>query len=84
MPAIEGVPVIVITFDAQVAVTPVGKFVGVPIPVASVVAWVVLVNAVLIHNVGVVLAVPAVISSVTTIIVPVAFTVPQPPVKGML
>ena len=84
MPATEGVPVIVITFDAQVAVTPVGKFVGVPIPVANVVECVIEdVSAVLIHNVGVVLAVPAVISSVT-VIVPVAFTVPQPPVKGML
>ena len=83
MPATEGVPVIVITFDAQVAVTPVGKFVGVPIPVVSVVAWVILVSAVLIHNVGVALAVPVVISAVT-MIVPVAFTVPQPPVKGML
>ena len=74
---------IVITFDAQVAVTPVGKFVAVPIPVVSVVAWLILVNAVLIHNVGVVLAVAAVISAVT-MIVPVAFTGSQPPVKGML
>ena len=83
MPATEGVPLMVITFANQAAVTPVGKFVGVPIPVASVVAWVILVNAVLIHNVGVALAVPAVISSVI-MIVPIAFTVPQPPVKGML
>ena len=74
---------IVITFDVQVAVTPVGKFVAVPIPVASVVAWVILVNAVFLHNVGVVLAVAAVIAAVT-VIVPVAFTDPQPPVKGML
>ena len=74
---------IVIRFDVQVAVTPVGKFVAVPIPVASVVACVILVNAVSIHNVGVVLAVAAIIAGVT-VIVPVAFTVPQPPVKGML
>ena len=74
---------IVITFDVQVAVTPVGKFVAVPIPVASVVTCVILVNAVFLHNVGVVLAVAAVISAVT-VIVPVAFTVPQPPDKGML
>ena len=74
---------IVIRFDVQVAVTPVGKFVAVPIPVASVVACVILVNAVLIHNVGVVLAVAAVISAVT-VIVPVAFTDSQPPDKGML
>ena len=84
MPATEGFPVIVITFDAQAAVTPVGKFVGVPIPVASVVECVIEdVSAVLMHNVGVAFAVSAVISSVT-VIVPVAFTVPQPPVKGML
>ena len=74
---------IVITFDAQVAVTPVGKLVAVPIPVASVVAWLILINAVLIHNVGVSDGAAAVISSVT-VIVPVAFTGSQPPVKGML
>ena len=74
---------IVITFDAQVAVTPVGKLVAVPIPVASVVAWLILVNAVLIHNVGVLDGAAAVISAVT-VIVPVAFTDPQPPVKGIL
>jgi hypothetical protein len=50
-------------------------------PVAPVVAWV-LVMAVLIHNV-VVATVAAVLFGVTTI-VPVAFTVPQPPVNGML
>ena len=74
---------IVITFDAQVAVTPVGKFVAVPIPVASVVAWLILVNAVLIHNVGVLDDAAAVISA-ATVIVPVAFTGSQPPVKGIL
>ena len=41
------------------------------------------VNAVLIHNVGVVLAAVAVFAGVT-VIVPVAFTVPHPPVNGML
>ena len=74
---------IVIRFDVQVAVTPVGKFVAVPIPVASVVAWLILVNAVLIHNVGVLDGGAAVISAVT-VIVPVAFTVAQPPDKGIL
>jgi hypothetical protein len=52
-------------------------------PVAPVVACVIGVSAVLIHRVGVEEATPAVISGVT-VIVPVAFTVPQPPVKGML
>ena len=53
------------------------------IPVAPVVAIVMLVNAELIQRVGVVEGLPAVLAAVT-IIVPVAFTLPQPPVKGML
>ena len=69
--------------DAKVAVTPAGNPVAVPIPVAPVVACVIAVKAVLIHNVGVVEAVPAVLAGVT-VIVPVAFTVPHPPVNGML
>ena len=87
VPLALGVPEIVIVLDAQVAETPVGK--PLPpetplfeIPVAPVVAIVILVKAVLIHKVGVVLAAAAVF--IETIIVPVALTVPQPPVKGML
>jgi hypothetical protein len=41
------------------------------------------VSAVLIHNVGVEEGVPAVFAGVI-VIVPVAFTLPQPPVNGML
>jgi hypothetical protein len=52
------------------------------IPVAPVVAWVISVNTVLIHNVGVVLAALAVLFGVT-VIVPVAFTA-HPPVSGIL
>jgi hypothetical protein len=37
VPATVGVPVIVIVFDAQAAVTPVGNPVAVPIPVAKIV-----------------------------------------------
>ena len=70
-------------FDAQAAVTPAGNPVGELIPVAPVVACVIAVNAVLIHTVGVDDATPAVLAGVT-IIVPVAFTLPHPPVKGML
>jgi hypothetical protein len=70
-------------FDAQAAVTPDGKFVGEPIPVAPVVEWVIAVKAVLIHKVGVDDAAPAVLFGVT-MIVPVAFTLAQPPVNGML
>ena len=73
----------VIVFDAQAAVTPAGKFVGVPMPVAPVVVCVMFVKAVLIHKVGVDDAAPAVLAGLT-IIVPVAFTLPQPPVKGIV
>ena len=69
--------------DAKAAVTPVGKPVAVPIPVAPVVAWVIVVNAVLIHKVGVDEAAPTVLFGVTTI-VPVAVTLLQPPVKRIL
>jgi hypothetical protein len=73
----------VIKFDAHAAVTPAGNPVAVPMPVAPVVAIVMAVSAVLIHNVGVEEGVPAVFAGVT-VIVPVAFTLPQPPVNGML
>ena len=69
--------------DAQDAVTPAGRPVGVPIPVAPVVVCVIAVRGVLIHNVGVEDAVPAVLSGVT-VIVPVADIVPQPSAKGIL
>ena len=52
-------------------------------PVAPVVAMVILVNAVLMHKVGEEDGAPAVFAGVT-VIVPVALTAPQPPVKGML
>jgi hypothetical protein len=70
------------TLEAQEAVTPAGSPVAVPIPVAPVVVLVISVNAVFIHNEGLALAVPAVLAAVT-VIVPIAFTVPQPPVKGI-
>ena len=69
---------------AQAAVTPAGKPVAVPIPVAPVVVWVILVNAELTHKVGVLDAAPAVLTGVPTVIVPVAFTVPQPIVNGIV
>ena len=74
----------VIVFDAHAAVTPLGRPVAVPMPVAPVVAIVITGDkAVLIHIIGVDEGVPAVLSALT-IIVPVAFTIPQPPVNGML
>ena len=72
----------VIVLKANAAVTPSGRPVAVPIPVAPVVVLVMLVKAVLIQSVGVDDAVPAVFAAVT-VIVPVAFTEPQPPVKGI-
>ena len=74
----------VIVFAAKVAVTPAGKFVATPIPVAPVVVCVIGANnAVLIHKVGVLDANVTVFKSVT-VIVPVALTLPQPPVNGIL
>ena len=87
VPETVGVPEIVITSEVQAALTPAGNPVAVPIPVAPVVACVIFVNTVLIHKVGVLDAAPAVLSGVlplVTVIVPVAYTVPQPPVNGML
>ena len=78
-----GVPLIVIIFAAHAAVTPAGNPVAAPIPVAPVVVCVILVSAVLIHSVGVDDAALTVLAGVT-VIVPVALTVPQPPVSGML
>ena len=73
----------VIVLEANAAVTPAGRPVAVPIPVAPVVVLVILVKAVLIQSVGVDEAVPAVFAAVT-VIVPVALTLlPQPPVKGI-
>ena len=83
MPAAVGVPLIVIVLDAQVAVTPAGSPVAVPIPVAPVVVCVMLVSAVLMQRVGMEDAAPTLLSGVT-IMVPEAFTVPHPPVNGMV
>ena len=73
----------VMVLASQAAVTPLGKPVAVPIPVAPVVIWAIGVKIVLIHNVcgpddGVTVLLGL------TIMLPVAFTVPHPPVKVML
>ena len=54
-------PLIVMVLLAQAAVTPVGKPVAVPIPVAPVVVWVMEVKGELIQRVGVEEAAPAVL-----------------------
>ncbi len=83
VPEAVGVPLIVTVLEDQDAVTPAGRPVAVPIPVAPAVTCVMAVKAVLMHRVGVEEAAPTVLSGVT-VIVPVAETLPQPPVSGML
>ena len=83
-----GVPLIVIVFNAQCAETPAGKplapdTLSFDMPVATVVVCVMEVNAVLIQSVGAEEAAPAVLAT-ATFIVPVALTVPHPPVNGIL
>ena len=77
-------PLIVITLPDQAAVTPVGKPVAVPMPVALVVACVIFVNTVFTVSVGVVDA-EAAAQAAVTVIVPVAFTELQlVPVNGIV
>ena len=52
VPETVGVPLMVMVLLAHVAVTPVGKPVGVPIPDEPTVVWVILVNTLLIQTVG--------------------------------
>lgn len=74
----------VIVLPAQLAVTPDGKPVDDPMPVAPVVAMVIFgLIAVLMQSVGDVEATPAVLFALT-VIVPVALTLLHPPVNGML
>ena len=82
VPEAVGVPLIVIVFAAHAADTPAGNPTAAPMPVAPVVAWVILVRRVLIQRVGVDEGAPAVLFGVT-VIVPVALTAPQPPDNGM-
>ena len=88
VPLAVGVPLIVIVLLAHAALTPAGRPFApdtplLLMPVAPVVAIVMLVKAVLIHKVGVLDGAAAVLLGVT-VMVPVAFTLPQPPVNGML
>jgi hypothetical protein len=81
------VPLIVMVLLAHAADTPAGnpfapEMPSLDIAVAPIVVIVIFVRAVLIHNVGVEEGEPAVL--IKTVIVPVAFTLPQPPVIGML
>ena len=75
VPEAVGVPLIVKTFEAHAGVTPAGRPVAVPIPVAPVVVLVMLVNAVLMQSVGVEDAVPAVLTG-ETVKTPLGWVVP--------
>ena len=81
-PDTVGVPLIVTTLAAHDPVTPAGRPVKVA-PFAPVVPYVILVIAVLIQTVGVDEG-PLAVLDVMTVIVPVALTLPQPPVSRML
>jgi hypothetical protein len=75
----------VIVFDAQEADTPAGKPLApdtpaLEIPVAPVVECVMDVKAVLIHNVGLLEAAPAVFAGVTVIVFVAVLMPPHPPV----
>ena len=85
VPDAVGVPLIVITLLAQTAVTPAGKPVAVPMPVAPVVV-IVIDGVKAVFTISVIGdAVPAVFGvHAETVMVPIAFTLPQPPVKGIV
>ena len=64
-------------FDANVAVTPAGKPIAVPIPVAPTVVCVIAVKAVLIHNVGVDDAAVVVLFAVTVTVLELVIVQPD-------
>ena len=80
--AVVGVPLMVIVLPLKEALAPAGKPVGVPIPVAPVVVNVIGVSAVLTQSVGEDDGALTVLFGVT-VMVPVAFTVPHPPISGI-
>ena len=88
MPDAVGVPLIIMVLLAKLADTPVGKPLApdtplLLMPVAPVVVWVIFESGVLMQRVGEDDAATAVLFEVT-VMVPVAFTLPQPPVSGIL
>ena len=82
MPKTDGVPLRVMRLGVQAAVIPAGSPVGVPMLVAPLAEWVIFVSTTLIHPFGVTDGKPTVLFG-DTIIVPVAFILSHPPVKGM-
>jgi len=88
VPDSVGVPPIVMVLEAQEAVTPSGRPVAVPTPVAPVVLCVNRFNAVFTHNVGIPEADETVLGTTvldgTIVMVPIADTIAQPPVSGIV
>ena len=84
VPVSVGVPLRVSVFSPgkKVAIIPAGRFEGGPIPVAPVVVRVIFVSIELVHRVGLLDGAETVL--MLTVMLPVAFTAPQPPVNGML
>ena len=81
VPAAVGVPLMVTTFDDHAPLTPPGKPLKVA-PVAPVVAKVIFgVRAVLMHTVWLAELTGTMVLFGVTLIMPLAITVPQPPVK---
>ena len=72
-----------IRLDAHFAITPSGKPVGVPIPVAPLVKCKISVRSESTHNVGEEVAMPTVLMS-AMLIIPVAVTLLHPPVNGIV
>jgi hypothetical protein len=79
VPEAVGVPLMVIVFEAHAAVTPAGKPVAVPMPVAPVVVCVIAVNAELMQSVGEVDAAPAVLFGITVTVAGLEVTEEQTP-----
>jgi hypothetical protein len=73
----------VIVFEAHAAVTPAGRPVAAPMPVAPTVVWVMVVTGVLTVTLGVEEAAPAVLTGLT-VMVPVALTGLHPFTNGIL
>ena len=76
VPVEEGVPLIVIKLEAQLAVKPGGNPVAAPIPVAPVVEWVIFVITELTHSAEVEEAAPAELTGLTVIILEVVAVQP--------
>ena len=73
----------VIVLAVKEAVTPVGNPIAVPIPVTSVVVWVMSGITVFTHNTGDIEAEETVLLG-RTVMVPIALIISQPPVNGIV